>query len=72
MANKTIRWWKYASFWKFFGCAILTVVISFLIAFFTQSAWCLVGVLPIAFGGGFLMRKMLPEVLFDLRKELDE
>lgn len=72
MGNKIIRWWKYASFWKFFGCAILTVVISFLIAFFTQSVWCLVVVIPIAFGGGVLMRKLLPDVLLDLGKELDE
>lgn len=70
--NKWICWWNYKSFWKFFCCAILTVLLSFLCAYLSQSAWCIIGILPICFIGSYYMRKLLPDVFDDLVKELDD
>lgn len=73
MANSNIiKWWKYASCWKLFICAILCVAISFSVVFLIDSAWSLLLVLLIVFGSGYFMYKMIPNVLKDLEKELNK
>lgn len=69
--SKWIKWWKYASFWKFFGVALVSVGISLGFALLIPNAWCLLGVLPTCGVGGYYMRKLLPDVLLDLKKELE-
>lgn len=68
--SKWIRWWKYASFWKFFGTALATVGVSLGFALLIPNAWCLLGVFATCGVGGYFMRKLLPDVLTDLQKEL--
>lgn len=68
---KFIRWWRYASFWKFFGVGIGTVVLSLVSALLIPDVWCLCAILPICGVGGYFMRKFIPEVLKDLIKELE-
>ena len=68
---KTIRWWRYASFWKVFGIGIGAVVLSLISALLIPGAWCLCSILPICGVGGFFIRKFTPDVLRDLMKELE-
>lgn len=71
MSNiKWIRWWLYPSFFKFFGIAILCMVLSFLCAYFIPNLWCLIGIFPICGIGGYFMRKILPQILKDLGNEM--
>jgi hypothetical protein len=68
--SKWIKWWKYASFWKFFGVALASFGISLSFALLIPNAWCLLGVFATCGVGGYFMKKLLPEVLTDLQKEL--
>lgn len=68
--SKWIKWWKYASFWKFFGVALASIGISLGFALLIPNAWCLPGVFATCGVGGYFMRKLLPDVLTDLQKEL--
>ncbi len=68
---KTIRWWKYKSFLKFFGIGIGVVILSLISALLIPDAWCLCAILPICGVGGYFMRKLIPDVLMDLKKELE-
>lgn len=68
--SEWIKWWKYASFWKFFGVALASVGISLGFALLIPNAWCLLGVFATCGVGGYFMRKLLPDVLTDLQKEL--
>ena len=68
---KFIRWWKYSSFWKFFGVGIGAVVLSLVSALLIPDVWCLCAILPICGVSGYFMRKFIPEVLKDLIKELE-
>lgn len=70
--EKWICWWRYSSFWKFFSCGLLTVLISAIIAYLIPSAWCLVGILPVLLCGSIIMRRILPDVLMDLMKEMEK
>jgi MFS family permease len=70
IGNKIIRWWLYPSFFKFFGIAILCMVLSFLCAYFIPNLWCLIGVFTVCGIGGYFMRKMLPQLLRDLGNEM--
>lgn len=70
MTNKWIKWWKYASFWKIFGVAFASVGISLGFALLIPGTWCLPGVFATCGVGGYFMRKLLPDVLTDLQKEL--
>lgn len=69
MAN-WIRWWNYASFWKFFGASIGTVVLCLLCGLFIPTPWCLIPIGILCIVGGVLMRKIFPSVLKDLAKEM--
>ena len=42
--SEWIKWWKYASFWKFFGVALASIGISLGFALLIPNAWCLLGV----------------------------
>lgn len=68
--SKWIKWWKYASFWKFFGVALASFGISLGFALLIPNAWCLLGVFAACGVGGYFMKKLLPDVLTDLQKEL--
>lgn len=68
--SEWIKWWKYASFWKFFGVALASIGISLGFALLIPNAWCLLGVFATCGVGGYFMRKLLPDVLTDLQKEL--
>lgn len=69
--NKFIRWWRYASFWKFFGIGIGTVILGLISALLIPGTWCLCAILPICGVGGYFMRKFIPDVLTDLIKDLE-
>ena len=69
MAN-WIRWWNYASFWKFFGVSIGAVIICLLCGLFIPDPWCLIPIGVFCITGGLLMRKLFPDVLTDLAKEM--
>lgn len=68
--SKWIKWWKYASFWNFFGVALASVGISLGFALLMPNAWCLPGIFASCGVGGYFMRKLLPGVLTDLQKEI--
>lgn len=65
-----IKWWKYVSIWKLFGIALASIGISLGFALLIPNAWCLPGVFATCGVGGYFMRKLLPDVLTDLQKEL--
>jgi hypothetical protein len=69
--SKWIKWWKYASFWKFFGVALGAMAGSLASALLIPNLWCLIGVFASCGVGGYYMRKLLPDVLLDLKKELE-
>ena len=67
-----IKWWKYASFWKFFGIALASIGISLGFALLIPNAWCLPGVFATCGVGGYYMRKLFPDILAALKQELDK
>jgi hypothetical protein len=68
--NKIIRWRLYPSFFKFFGIAILCMVLSFLCAYFIPNLWCLIGIFPICGIGGYFMRNIFPQLMEDVYYEM--
>lgn len=68
--RKLIKWWNYASFWKFFGIAIIAMICSILSAVIVRNEWCLVGVFLSCGICGYFMRKLYPDMLMDLQKEM--
>jgi hypothetical protein len=68
--RKLIKWWNYSSFWKIFGVALASAVVSLGFALLIPNEWCLPGVFATCGVGGYYIRKLLPEVFTDLRKEL--
>jgi hypothetical protein len=69
--DKWIKWWNYPSVWKLLGVMLGAMGASILSAFFIPGIWCLFGVLVSCGIGGYFMRKMIPDVLKDLAKELE-
>ena len=67
---KLIKWWKYASFFKFLGIALASAGISLGFALLIPNTWCLPGVFATCGVGGYFMRKLFPDILTDLKKEL--
>jgi hypothetical protein len=65
--SKWFKWWKYASFLKFFGVAFASVAISLGFGLLIPNAWCSPFVFATCGVGGYFMRKLLPDVLKDLQ-----
>lgn len=69
--SNLIRWWRYASFRKFFGFGIGAIILSLVSALLIPGAWCLFAILPICGVSGYFMKKFIPEMFKDSMKELE-
>ena len=63
-----IKWWKSKFAWTLIGGALLTMVISFLFAYFFDWGW-IVAIIA-ACSGGFTLRKLIKKKIDDFAKSL--
>jgi uncharacterized membrane protein YdbT with pleckstrin-like domain len=69
MAN-WIKWWKSKFAWTLIGVVLLTMVISFLFAYFFDWGW-IVAIIT-ACSGGFTLRKLIKKKIDDYVKSLEK
>lgn len=71
--NRWIRWWTYSSFRNFMLSAFISTILCVLCMLIIPSSWNFFGVLLICcIGGGYFMRKEIPNLIRDLIKEMRE
>lgn len=58
MEHEIIKWWKDKTFLIILGIALLTMVCTFLTAYFLNNYWQLLAI-PVACLGGFIIRKFI-------------
>lgn len=68
--SNLIKWWKNNFAWTLIGVVILTVVISFLFAYFFEWGWIVS--LIIALSGGFVIRKLIVNKINDYVESLEK
>lgn len=60
-----IKWWKSKFFLKVLLVVFLTMIITFLVAYFTNGYWQLLSI-PTACLGGFILRKIVIKKLDEI------
>ena len=69
--SKLLKWWNYVSFWKLFGGILLIMVLCFLCTVIIPNTWCLLPIVILCIIGGIFMRRMIPEILQSIIKEIE-
>ena len=64
-----IKWWKSKLAWTLIGVVLLTMIISFIFAYFFNWGW-IVSVIT-ALCGGFTLRKLITKKIDDYVKSLE-
>lgn len=65
-----IKWWKSKFAWTLIGVILLTMVITFLFAYFFDWGWIVAAI--VALGGGFTLRKLITKKIDDYVKSLEK
>lgn len=65
-----IKWWESKFAWTLIGVVLLTMVISFIFAYFFDWGW-IVAIIT-ACGGGFTLRKLIKKKIDDYVKSLEK
>jgi hypothetical protein len=58
-----VKWWKYWEIWRVFIIGIMSMVLSFLSAYFIPTPYGVIGVFIICGIGGILIRKYGPSAI---------
>ena len=69
--TKLFRWWRYSSFWKFFGILFLAVILCFVCAKLISGSWCLFGIFSICGICGYIGYQIFEDVLYDIIQEFE-
>lgn len=69
---KWLCWWNYSSFRKLFGALLLSLALCFIVSFVISSLWCLIPVVIICGACGYYVRRIFPDILSDLIKEMSK
>ena len=64
-----IKWWNSKFAWTIIVITLITMIISFLFAYFFDWGW-IVSII-IACGGGFILRKLIKKKIDDYAKSLE-